>query len=374
MKVALLLPSLNQGGVETSVLDLASYLQSQKNVTPIVISEGGKRLSFLKKEKIKHIKFPAKTKNPIKMFFNVFRLTKILKKEKIDILHAHSRAPAWVGWFASKKTGVPFLTTFHGIYGHKSKLKKIYNSAMLKGEKVIAVSKFTAEHIKKNYPISKKKIITIPRWIDLEKFSKTKTNRKIIKSIMEKYNLQKHIPIITMVGRIRRLKGQDYFIKSLVKIRTDFRAVIIGDGDGGDYEKNLHKLVKENKLEKKVIFVGDSNDIPEFLRISKMLVSATSTKPETFGLTILEAMAMGVLVVATAHGGSLELVNKKRGGLVNPCDENDLANGIKKLLKLPEKKYKIMQKECIGFAKNFSRDKMCKKVLATYLSLREKSN
>ncbi len=374
MKVALLLPSLNQGGVETSVLDLAFYLQSQKNVIPIIISEGGGKLSFLKESKIKHIKFHAKTKNPIKMFFNIFRLVKILKKEKIDILHAHSRAPAWVGWFASKKLNIPFLTTFHGIYGHKSKLKKIYNSVMLKGKKVIAVSNFTAEHIKNIYPISKKKIITIPRWINLEKFSKTKANHKIIKSIMEKYNLQKHIPIITIVGRIRRLKGQDYFIKSLAKIKTDFRALIIGSGESGDYEKNLHKLVIENNLEKKVIFVGDSNNIPEFLRISKMLVSATSTKPETFGLTILEAMAMGIPVVATAHGGSLELVDKKKGFLVNPCDENDLASGIKKLLKLPEKKYKIMQKECIQFAKNFSRDKMCKKVLATYLSLRKKSN
>ncbi len=370
MIVGLLLPEVKQGGVETSVLDLAKYLKLQKGIVPIVISSGGDKISELKKLKIKHIKFPAKTKNPIKMFFNVFKLVKILKKEKINILHAHSRAPAWVGWFASKKTGIPFLTTFHGIYGHKSAIKKLYNGAMLRGKKVIAVSKFTESHIKKVYPYAKNKVVTIPRWIDLKKFSGRSVSEDKMTLFRKKYNLQKNIPVITIVARLRRLKGQDYFIKALSKIKGDFRALIVGGGDGGEYEKSLYNLVRKYKLRKRIFFVGASFDTPEFYKLSTVVVSATSTKPETFGLTTLEAMAMGVPVVATAHGGSLELVKSgKTGFFARPCDSKNLASAIKKVLKLSDAKYRLMQKECILFAKQFSRDKMCKKVLDVYKSL-----
>ncbi len=183
----------------------------------------------------------------------------------------------------------------------------------------------------------------------------------------KKYNLQKNIPVITIVGRIRRLKGQDYFIKALSKIKGDFRALIVGGGDGGEYEKSLYNLVRKYKLRKRVFFVGATLDTPEFYKLSTVVVSATSTKPETFGLTTLEAMAMGVPVVATAHGGSLELIKSgKTGFFAKPCNSKNLASAIKKVLKLSDAKYRLMQKECVSFAKRFSRDKMCKKVLDVY--------
>ncbi|MBN1784089.1 MAG: glycosyltransferase family 4 protein [Alphaproteobacteria bacterium] len=372
MKIGLLLPAVKQGGVESSVLDLALYLKSVKGVTPVVISNGGPKVSILRKAKVKHILFPAHTKNPIKIFFNISKLAKLLKQEKIDLLHVHSRAPAWVGYFATKKIGIPFLTTFHGRYGHKGLfgLKKKYNEIMLRGRYVIAVSEFTAKHIKSVYAWAKDKVVTVPGWIDLKRYTPKAVSSAEVVALQKKYALPKGVPVITIVGRLRRLKGHDYFLEALSHLKKDFRVLIIGSGDGGSYEQHLHNLVKYYDLVDKVIFVGESDQLPVFYALSSVAVSATSTKPETFGLTTLEAMAMGVPVVATAQGGSLELVFEgKTGFLVKPCDALDLARGLRKALGLNPSRYKDMQKACITFAKEFSRDKMCGKVLSLYRKL-----
>ena len=150
IKVLQVIPKLGYGGTETGCYDLAHFLP-EKNCKSYIITSGGELLKFVKKGKVKIIKLPVNSKNPILIFFNTIAIFLIILLYNINIVHARSRAPAWSCLIATKLTRRKFVTTFHGTYNFKNKFKKIYNSVMVRSHLVIAGSNFIFSHINENY-------------------------------------------------------------------------------------------------------------------------------------------------------------------------------------------------------------------------------
>ena len=150
LKVLQVIPKLGYGGAETGCYDIAHYLP-ENNCESFLVTSGGELIKFLNREKVKLIRLPVHSKNPLLILFNSFALIFIIFYYNISIVHARSRAPAWSCLFATKITRRKFVTTFHGTYNFSSKIKKIYNSVMLKSDLIIAVSNFIFSHIKDNY-------------------------------------------------------------------------------------------------------------------------------------------------------------------------------------------------------------------------------
>ncbi len=150
LKVLQVIPRLGYGGAETGCYDLAHYLHEQ-NCSSYIVTSGGELLKYVNKKKVRIIRLPVHSKNPILMLLNTIFLTLIILFLNISIVHARSRAPAWSCFIATKITRRKFVTTFHGTYNFNSRLKKFYNSIMLKSDLIIAGSNFIFSHINENY-------------------------------------------------------------------------------------------------------------------------------------------------------------------------------------------------------------------------------
>ena len=175
LKVLQVIPKLGYGGAETGCYDIAHYL-SENNCASFIVTSGGELLKFVNKKKVKVIRLPVNSKNPILIFFNFLALIGIILFNNISIVHARSRAPAWSCFLATMITGRKFVTTFHGTYNFKNNFKKFYNSVMVRSSLIIAGSNFIFSHIKENYSKyldNKKKLLVIFRGINVDYFDPT---------------------------------------------------------------------------------------------------------------------------------------------------------------------------------------------------------
>ncbi|MBR1649508.1 MAG: glycosyltransferase family 4 protein, partial [Alphaproteobacteria bacterium] len=265
-----ILPELQHGGVEWGTIQVAEALQ-QKGLTNYVASAGGRLVHELDKIKVKHFTLPLKTKNPLKMYLNSLKLEKIIKENGINIVHARSRAPAWSAYWAAKRANVKFMTTFHGTYGLGPKgIKKIYNKVMTFGQLVIAISEHIKKHITDNYNIDLSKIRLIPRCVDVEKFSPHAVSQERIIRAVSENNLPEDRPIISLIGRITRWKGQHLLVEamSLIKHKEAY-AIIVGSDQGRvKYTQELKSMAKKLKTDDHIQFIGESFDIPALLMVS----------------------------------------------------------------------------------------------------------
>lgn len=371
------LPELNQGGVELGTIEIASELQ-KKGIKNFVASQGGRMAYNLEKMKVQHFTLPLKTKNPFKWWLNYRRLVKIIKENGINIVHARSRAPAWSAYWAAKKTGAKFLTTFHGTYGLKPRwLKLRYNRVMTYGDLVIAISNHIKEHILKNYQCDENKIRLIHRCVDVERFDpESMTAERMIK-LMEENQIPEDKPIILLIGRLTRWKGQKLMVEALEKIKDmDFYCLFVGDDQGRTYYTDeLKEAIAQKGMEDKFGFISHISDVPALMMISDVVVSA-SLEPEAFGRIAAEAEAMGRLVVASNIGGSLEnLIDGVSGKHFVSGDAQSLADTLKWALKLDKSKRKKMGEAGIKYVKeNFTKQIMCDKTLAVYQELVDMDN
>ncbi|MZR30022.1 glycosyltransferase [Sneathiella sp. DP05] len=316
-----ILPGLHGGGVERGTIEMASALK-EKGWTPIVVSSGGIMIHELKRIGVRHLTLPVDSKNPFVMRRNIARLAAIVREYDVDILHARSRAPAWSSYFAAKKTGAHFITTFHAAYNRGGFFKNAYNAIMTKGERVIAISDFIADHIHRHYDVPPGNVVTIPRGVDCRKFNPAAIHAERIIEMARNWGLPDGIPVIMLPGRLTRLKGHQTFIKALARIKDmEFLALLVGSTEGRDaYCAELNDLVKDNGLEGRVQIKGHCDDMAVALMLSDVVVSAT-TVPEGFGRIAVEAQAMGRPVIATAHGGSMETIIDGQTGWLVPVDD-----------------------------------------------------
>ncbi len=363
-----ILPSLHGGGVERGTIEMASALK-ENGWLPIVVSSGGVMTHELKRMGVRHILLPVDSKNPLEMWRNVRRIAAIIREHNVDIVHARSRAPAWSGYFAARRTGVHFVTTFHAAYTRGGRFKNAYNAIMVKGERVIAISDFIAAHIRQNYEVTPEKIVTIPRGVDCRKFNPAAVHAERIIDMARSWDLPDGVPVIMLPGRLTRLKGHTTFIKALGRIRDrDFVALLVGSTEGREaYCEELNTLVKAEGLEGRVQIKGHCEDMAVALMLSDVVVSAT-TVPEGFGRVAVEAQAMGRPVIATAHGGSMEtVIDGETGWLVPVGDVDAMAAALGEAIALPtETREAVALRAREHVMTRFSVDHMCNATLALY--------
>ncbi len=373
INVLQVLPALVSGGVERGTIDIAAYLV-KNNCNSYVASAGGGLLSALHHEGSTHFTLPLASKNPFTIYRNSLMLIDIINKYNIDIIHARSRAPAWSAYLAAKSTGIKLVTTLHGIYSVKNSLKKFYNSVMVKGDAVIAVSNFALQYIQDNYSIDLNKMNVIHRGVNLDYFDPEKVNEERIINIVRKAHIPMDKPIILLPGRITRWKGHVFLLEALRLLEEkSYFCLIVGDDSGHiAYRRELEALIVDFKLQNNVAIIAAVNDMPALYLLADVVLS-TSTLPEAFGRVVTEAQAMGRLVIATNIGGACEtIIEDKTGWLVPVKDRQSLAFAIKKALSTGSelrKKQTFFLRQYIK--NNFSLELMCDKTMKVYKKLLE---
>ncbi len=371
------LPELGQGGVELGTVQIAEALTEQ-GITNFVASTGGRMEHNLQKLGVRHFTLPLKSKNPLTILRNADKLAQIIKKEKINIVHARSRAPAWSTYLAAKKAGVHFITTFHGTYGLGPKgIKKFYNRVMTYGEKVIVISSHIKKHVMANYHIPEDRLAFIHRCVDMEKFNPEAVSEERLQTMMEQYRLPTDKKLILLIGRLTHWKGQWLLIEALAKLkdRDDFHCIFAGDDQGRTkYTENLLTQINSCGMENCFTFISHTDDVPALMKACDIVVSA-SVEPEAFGRIAAEGEAMGRIVLASDIGGSLD--NIKNGITGRHFKSGDAEDLSKKLtwaldLKAPERQ-KIATTARNFIKENFTKQIMCDKTIAVYRSLMDKS-
>jgi len=362
-------PALVSGGVERGTLEIAKKLV-EAGFRSIVISAGGSLVTALEESGSKHIKLNVASKNPLTIWLNSKKITKIIQEEKIDIIHARSRAPAWSCFIAAKATGIKLITTFHGIYNFRTKIKKFYNGIMTEGNKVIAVSQFVKDHIIKNYKIDKSKIVLIHRGVDHREFTIEKINSEILLKYKTKYNVPANTPVILLPARMTEWKGHTVLVKALEKIKhLNFYCIMAGDlAKHPAYVTRIKNLINECKIQNRVQLFGNEPSMINLYGISDIVLSA-SIEPEAFGRTIIEAQSMEKLVIATNIGGAAETIeNEKTGFHVEPANSQQLADKIEYCLSIlgTDNAKKIQSAARKSTIENFSLDAMLEKEMSVY--------
>ena len=381
IKVLQVIPKLGYGGAETGCYDLAHYLV-ENDCSSYIVTSGGELLRYVNKKKVKVIRLPVHSKNPILMFFNSLILIFIILFFNISIVHARSRAPAWSCLLATKVTRRKFVTTFHGTYNFNGFMKKFYNSVMLRSDLIIAGSNFIFSHINENYSEYlinlKKKFLVIFRGINTDYF-----NSNIIKQLEENklisfWNIDKNKKLILLPGRLTSWKGQEMFIEAINLVNKEidpetFNVIILGSDQGRKiYKQKLLRLVEQHRLTNQVKFIDNCKNMPVAYKISDLIVSS-SIEPEAFGRVSVEAQSMEKPIIASNIGGSKEtIINDKTGFLFEARKPVSLSKKIIEVLQLDETTLKSLGNEGRkNVIKKFNIEKMC---FSTYLEYKKLIN
>lgn len=367
------LPSLVTGGAERGAVDMALAL-AQAGGTPIVASSGGPMTSELDRAGITHVTLPLASKNPLVMRRNVARLEALIRAHGVDIVHARSRAPAWSAYFAARRAGVRFMTTFHAPYNFDGRLKRLYNSVMARGERVIATSEFIREHILANYDVDPAVIRVIHRGIDIDQFSPERVAPARIEQLAKSWRLRDDRHVVMLPGRLTRWKGQLVLIEALSRLRErhpEAQCVLVGSDQGRTgYRRELEEAIAKLGLGDRVTIADHCNDMPAAYMLAEVVVNASSD-PEAFGRVIVEAQAMGKPVVVTNHGAVRETVSAGRTGwVVPPGDPAALAEALDEALSLDPGQRALLARHTRDFvADRFTRERMCRDTLGVYAEL-----
>ena len=378
IKVLQVIPKLGYGGAETGCYDIAHYLP-ENGCQSFIVTSGGELTKFIDRKKVKLIKLPVHSKNPLMILINTIFLVGIILFYKISIVHARSRAPAWSCLFATKLTKRKFVTTFHGTYNFSGKFKKFYNSVMVRSDLIIAGSNFIFSHIKEKYSeflTSKKKFLVIFRGINVDYFDSSTKIESDEKNLLQKWKINDKKKIILLPGRLTSWKGQELFIEAinLTKIELGyeaFHAVILGNDQGRDlYRKKLVRLTEQYRLTNQIKFIDHCKDMALAYKVSDIIVSA-SIEPEAFGRVAVEAQSMQKLIIASNIGGSNETINdEKTGFLFKSGDANSLSKKIIRGLTMDETSVNRMGKEGRNnIIKKFNVEKMCFSTYSEYKRL-----
>ena len=381
IKVLQVIPRLGYGGSETGCYDLAHYL-IENDCSSYIVTSGGELLKYVNKKKVKVIRLPVHSKNPILMFFNSLILIFIILFFNISIVHARSRAPAWSCLLATKVTRRKFVTTFHGTYNFNGFMKKFYNSVMLRSDLIIAGSNFIFSHINENYSKYlinlKKKFLVIFRGINTDYFNSNTIKQLEENKLISFWNIDKNKKLILLPGRLTSWKGQEMFIEAINLVNKEidpetFNVVILGSDQGRKiYKQKLLRLVEQYRLTNQVKFIDNCKNMPVAYKISDLIVSS-SIEPEAFGRVSVEVQSMEKPIIASNIGGSKEtIINDKTGFLFEAGKPASLSKKIIEVLQLDETTLKSLGNEGRkNVIKKFNIEKMC---FSTYLEYKKLIN
>jgi glycosyltransferase involved in cell wall biosynthesis len=364
------IPSLVSGGVERGTVDLAGALAAA-GWTAYVASSGGPMEHQLTRVGARHITLPLASKNPLVMRRNTAALIEIIRRQKIDIVHARSRAPAWSAWRAARRTRRRFVTTFHNAYDIDLPLKRWYNSVMAKGERVIAISQFVGDHAASVYGVGEDRLRVIPRGVDLGQFDPARVRGERVAALAELWRVPEDAQVVMLPGRLTRWKGGLDFIEAIGRLRRhDLRCLLVGAEQRSGFRRELDAAIQRHELGGVFRIVDDCRDMPAAYALSDVVVSA-STDPEGFGRVIIEAQAMGRPVVATDHGGARETISPGvTGWLARPSDPVSLAAAIAAALGLePAERAALAHRSRAHVASGYTRELMCARTMDVYEEL-----
>ena len=329
MKTLQLVPAMEQGGVERGVVEVNRALVAA-GWENVVVSAGGRLVDQIVADGGRHVTLDVKSKNPLTYFTRAAKLRKVLETERPDVVCAHSRVPAWLFLRANRRLGLRWISFAHGANS-----VSWYSAVMTRGDLTVVPSTFMADYLKRNYGLADGRIRVIPRAIDREKFDVEKLDRDFMAAKRREWGIDGKY-VVMGVGRITQLKGYDLLIRAvheanemyasgIVPTGMDpkpYKLVIVGEAEAlrKEVAADLLLLVKALEMEEQVVFAGNQRKIAECLSLANVLVSSNTVKPEAFGRSMAEALAMGRPVVAKAFGGALDIVEDGVNGALVPAD------------------------------------------------------
>jgi len=379
-----IIPELEAGGAERTAVDIAKGL-TDAGARALVATEGGRLVAELQAKGGVWLPFPAASKNPLGMLLNVRKLVLLCRQEGVELIHARSRAPAWVALGAARQLGLPFVTTYHGSYNSRSSVKTLYNSVMARGDVVIANSAYTAGLILAKHPIARDRIRIVNRGTDFSAFAPAAVGAERVQALRKAWGVEPHQRIVLLPGRLTGWKGQRVLIEAARLMRdggdTDTAFILAGDAQGRDgYVKELDQLIAKAGLEGRVRRVGHCTDMPAAM-LSAAVVAVPSTEPEAFGRVAVEAQAMGAPVVVSDLGAVPETVlappqvapGERTGWHVPPDDAAALAAGLNEALGLrPSARDALARRARVHVEQHFSLEAMVSETLDVYCALLER--
>jgi glycosyltransferase involved in cell wall biosynthesis len=339
-------PSLITGGVERGTVEIAQAI-AEAEATALVASAGGPLVRQIERAGGTHITLPLTTKSPIGIWRNAAALEAVIRERKVSLVHARSRAPAWSAWLACQRTGVPFVTTYHGTYGEGLPFKRTYNGVMARGRIVIAASRFIADLVTAQHGVDPARIRVIPRGVDPSAFDPDNVSGDRIAKLAGQWRLPDGVRTVVLPGRLTSWKGHSVLLDAIAHLdRPDVMCVLVGSDQGRHgYARDLERQATRLGIADRLRLVGQCDDMPAALCLSDVVVHA-SIKPEAFGRVVIEAQAMGRPVIASDLGGPVETVRHgETGWRVRPNDPAALAAAIAVALDLdPETRLELGQR------------------------------
>jgi glycosyltransferase involved in cell wall biosynthesis len=379
-----IIPDLDAGGAERTAVDIAKGL-TEAGARALVATEGGRLVAELQAKGGVWLPFPAATKNPLAMALNVGRLARLCRDEGVELVHARSRAPAWVALAATRRLGLPFVTTYHGSYASRSTVKALYNSVMARGDVVIANSGYTAELILARHGFARERIRIVHRGTNFSAFAPAAVTPERVQALRKTWGVEPHQRIVLLPGRLTGWKGQRVLIEAARLLRDggdgDTAFILAGDPQGRDgYVKELDQQIAAANLKDRVKRVGHCADMPAAL-LCAAVVTVPSTEPEAFGRVAVEAQAMGAPVIVSDLGAVPETVlappqtlpSERTGWRVPAGDAAALAAALGEALALrPSARDALARRARLHVERHFSLETMVAQTLDVYCALLER--
>ena len=366
------IPELETGGAEQSTIDIAQAVV-RAGGTALVATRGGRMTTRLVSDGGRLAQMPVQTKNPLVMLGNAARLVALIRQEKVSIIHARSRAPAFSALWAAHATKTPFIATYHGVYKAQSGLKRWYNAVMTRGDLIIANSDYTRDHVLNEHHVDPARMVTIPRGVDLARFDPPFVGPSRVEALREAWGLPHDARTrILLAGRLTRIKGHLTIIAAARRLaeagRRDFQILFAGDDQGRTgYAAELHAAIDGGGLSDVIRIVGHCDDMPAAYLLADVAILPTLV-PESFGRAAVEPQVMGRPVIAANHGGVTETVlDGKTGWLVPVGDDEAWAAAMAHAIDLgPGKRREMGELGRKRARQLYSVDAMCAATLAAY--------
>jgi len=331
------LPALETGGVERGTVEITAAI-ARAGGTPLVASAGGRLAASVERAGGRNILLPLVGRSPWQIWRNAAKLTDIIRRENVALVHARSRGPAWSAWIACQRTGAKFVTTYHGAYNEDLPYKRHYNAVMAKGEIVIAISHFIADLVQTRHGVEPARIRIIPRGVDPAIFDPAKVTTERLIGLARKWRLPDGAPTIMLPGRLTRWKGQNLLVAALAKMkRRDAVVMLVGADQGRDrFAREISAEAARLGVADRVRMLGQCDDMPVAYMLADVVVNA-STDPEAFGRVVIEGQSMARPVIAANHGGAAETITHDvTGWHVPPGDADALAAALDFVLSLSQ--------------------------------------
>ncbi len=366
-------PELDTGGAEQTTIDIA-HAVVRSGGKALVATRGGRMAARLESDGGRLAQMPVQTKNPLVMLGNAARLVDLIRREKVSLVHARSRAPAFSALWAAQVTGTPFVATYHGVYNARSRLKRWYNAVMTRGDLVIANSDFTRDHVLREHSLDADRIVSIPRGVDLERFNPNWVAPERIEALRQAWNVPADPTVTTfmLAARLTRIKGHGTLIAAAARLkaagRGAFRILLVGDDQGRSaYRAELAAQIVAEGLEDRVFMVGHCDDMPAAYLLADVAL-LPSIVPESFGRTAVEPQVMGRPVVASQLGGMTEtVIQGETGWLAAPGDVDAWTQALTRAMEAGPARLAEMGRTAANRSRRlYSVDAMCAATLEAY--------